>query len=116
MTKQLCYDVTWIVISAIIGFVVIRCYFYYIDKQVHLIVKEPEKANKSVIKILAAGFGAAYVAMLFPNAKETLDFNFYSWQVQLYSITKAIVFLCAIGFGSITGGTFLAKFKGKQDA
>ncbi len=106
---------TPIIISVIAGAVFLRCYFYYIDKQVHLIVKQPEKANKSIIKILAVGFGSAYVAMLFPNAKETLDFNFYSWQIQLYSITKAIVFLCAIGFGSITGGTFLAKFKGKTD-
>ena len=112
---KICYDITFIVVASIFGFLTLRGYFYYIDKQVGAIVKQPEKTNKSIIKILAAGFTAAYIVMLFPNSKETLDFKFYQWEIQLYAVTKALVFLCAIGFGAITGGTYLAKLKGKAD-
>jgi len=112
---KICYDITYIAIASIFGFLILRGYYYYIDKQVGVIVKQPEKANKSIIKILAAGFTAAYIVMLFPNSKETLDFKFYQWDVQLYAITKSLVFLCALGFGAVTGGTYLAKIKGKTD-
>lgn len=112
---KICYDITFIVIAVIFAFCALRAYYYYIDKQVNIIVKQPEKTNKSIIKILAAGFTAAYIVMLLPNSKETLDFKFYQWEIQLYAVTKALVFLCAIGFGSVTGGTYLAKLKGKSD-
>lgn len=114
---KICYDFTFIVIviAVIFAFAGLRAYYYYIDKQVNIIVKQPEKTNKSIIKILAAGFTAAYIVMLFPNSKDTLDFKFYQWEIQLYAVTKALVFLCAIGFGSVTGGTYLAKLKGKSD-
>jgi len=76
----------------------------------------PEKTNKITVKILAAGFVIAYGAMLLPPAKETLDFQVYHVSIQLYSITRALIFLGMIGFGLITGGTYLSNFKGKQDA
>ena len=114
MTK-VCYDITYIIISGIFIFASLKAFYYYVDKQVKVIVNQPQKTNKSIVKVLALGLGSAYVAMLFPQAKETLDFKFYSYTIQLYSITKAIVFLGAIGFGSISGGTILARFKGKTN-
>lgn len=77
-----------------------------------MVVNKPEKTNKITVRVLAAGFTLAYAAMQIPTAKETLDFHVYTVSIELYSLTKAIIFLGMIGFGLITGGTFLSNIKG----
>ena len=113
---KLCYDITMVVIVFLVCGSGILAYYLYIESQVRKIVNTPEKTNKITIKILAAGFAMAYGAMLLPPARETLDFQIYHISIQLYSITRALIFLGMIGFGLITGGTFLSNIKGKQDA
>jgi hypothetical protein len=92
-------------------------YFYdrFIDRQIKKVVTKPEAKNKITIKILAVGFSAAYCVMLFPMAKDTLDFQVYQTKIELYSITKALIFVAALTFGAISGGASLANIKGKQE-
>jgi len=79
-------------------------------------VKKPDSINKITIKVLAAGFTAMYCVMLLPTSKEALDFQVYGLKIELYALTKAIIFLVALGLGSITGGSELSKLiKGKSD-
>lgn len=114
--KPTCLDVTNIVIVLIFCVSGMVCYYLYIDHHIRMLSKAPEKKNKITVKILAAGFSMAYAAMLLPTAKETLDFQIYKISIELYSITKALIFLGMVGFGLITGGTYLSNVKGKQDA
>ena len=116
MTAKLCYDITTVVIVFLLCASGIVAYYLYIDSQIKKVVSMPEKTNKITIKILAAGFTMAYAAMLLPTAKETLDFQVYHISIELYALTKALLFLGMLGFGLITGGTYLSNFKGKQDA
>lgn len=109
-----CYDVTIVIIIAIVCGAVLKGYYIFLDHQFKMLHQAPEKKNKITVKILAAGFAMAYIAMLAPTAKETLDFQVYKVHVELYSVTKALLFLGAIGFGLITGGTFLTNIKGRQ--
>jgi hypothetical protein len=105
-----CVDYTYWGVITILCVTGIIVYYLYLDAQFKKAVKTPEKANKITIRVLAAGFTLAYGAMLLPTSKETLDFHLYSFNVQLYSITRAIIFLGMIVTALITGGTYLAKF------
>lgn len=113
--KEICYDVTGIIIAAIFGACALCMYYIYIYNRIRDIVDMPEKTNKITIKILASGFTVAYFAMMLPVFKETLDFDVYNVQVRLFYIVRLILFFGMIIFGLVTGGTFLANFiKGKQ--
>lgn len=116
--KQPCLDYSSVIIVIIVFILCvsgIAGYYLYIEHQVKMLTKEPEKKNKITINILAAGFTMAYAAMLMPTAKETLDFIIYGLKVELYSLTKALIFLGMIVTGLVTGGTAIAsKIKGKQ--
>jgi hypothetical protein len=101
-------------ITTIICLVLLYLYWKFIDTQITKVVNKPEAKNKITVKILAVGFSAAYCIMLFPMAKETLDFQVYSVRIELYSVTKALIFVAALTFGSITGGASLSNIKGKQ--
>ncbi len=99
-------------IVTVICVALITGYYFYIDYQIKMLAKRPEKKNKITVRVLAAGFSMAYSAMLLPTAKETLDFQVYAVHVELYYLIRAIIFLGAIGFGLITAGTFLSNIKG----
>ena len=107
-----CIDYTQIVTVVLISFALLTAYYKYIDYQVKMLAKRPEKKNKITVRVLAAGFVVAYGVMLFPTAKETLDFQIYSMKIELYNIIRAIIFLGALTFGLITGGTYLSNIKG----
>lgn len=112
LAKTTCIDYTELIVVTIVCVSLLVAYYLYIDNQVKMIKDKPEKTNKITVRILAAGFTLAYAAMQIPTAKETLDFHVYSLSVELYSLTKAIIFLGMIGFGLVTGGTFLSNIKG----
>lgn len=107
-----CVNYTQILGVGIVCISLLVAYYIYIDHQIKMATKQPEKTNKITIRVLAAGFTLAYAAMQIPTAKETLDFHVYSLSIELYSVTKALIFLGMIGFGLITGGTFLSNIKG----
>lgn len=110
--RETCVNYTQIIGVSIICVSLLVAYYIYIDHQIKMATNKPEKSNKITIKVLAAGFALAYGAMLVPTAKEALDFQFYSIRIELYSLTKALMFLGMIGFGLLTGGTFLSNIKG----
>lgn len=81
-----------------------------------MLANKPDTKNKITVRVLAAGFTMAYSIMLLPTSKEALDFFIYGLKIELYAITKAMIFLGALGFGLITGGTALSTLiKGKTD-
>jgi len=110
--REACVNYTQIIGVGIVCVSLLVAYYFYIDHQVKMAANKPEKSNKITIKVLAAGFALAYGAMLVPTAKDTLDFQIYSMRIELYSLTKALIFLGMIGFGLLTGGTFLSNIKG----
>lgn len=112
MATTVCVDYTELIIVTIVCLALLVAYYLYIDHQIKMVVNKPEKTNKITVRVLAAGFTLAYAAMQIPTAKETLDFHVYTVSIELYSLTKAIIFLGMIGFGLITGGTFLSNIKG----
>ncbi len=120
--NNLCPDFTKFVIANALITVMIcfaalmafKYYYKFIDQQILKVVAKPESKNKITFKVLAVGFGAAYGVMILPLAKEALDFTVYTVKVELYSVTKALVFIGMITFGALTGGTQLANIKGKQ--
>lgn len=112
--KHNCVDWTNVIIVFIICTSGIAGYYIYIEYHIKMYKESPEKKNKITVKILAAGFSMVYALMLLPTSKETLDFQIYKMHIELYAITKAIIFLGLITFGLITGGTYLSNFKGKQ--
>lgn len=111
-TKADCIDYTQLISIFIVCMAFVVGYYIYIDYQIKMVTTKPEKKNKITVRVLAAGFAMAYSAMLLPTAKETLDFQVYQVHVELYFVTRALLFLGMVGFGLITGGTFLSNIKG----
>jgi len=111
-TNEPCIDYTKIIVLIITGCLLLLAYYKYIDYQVKMVTLKPERKNKITVRVLAAGFVAAYLVMLMPMSKETLNFQVYSFKIEMYTTIRAIIFLGAITFGLITGGTFLSNIKG----
>lgn len=115
MKREICYNLTGIIIAGLFLFCGVCVYYIYIYNKVKQIVEMPEKTNKITIQILASGFTVTYFAMMLPVFKETLDFDVYNVQIRLFYVVRLILFFGMIIFGLVTGGTFLANFiKGKQ--
>lgn len=104
-----CIDYTQIITVILVSFVLLTAYYKYLDYQVKMLTKKPETKNKITVRVLAAGFVAAYVVMLLPTSKETLDFQVYSTKIELYNLLKAVIFIGALTFGLITGGTYFSS-------
>lgn len=116
MNKSACFDYTIIVLVCIVCLTCLAAYYFYIDSQIKMLVKEPQTKNKITIRILALGFAMGYSVLLLPFSKDSLDFQFYGLKIELYAVTKAIFLLASLGFGSITGGTGLSTLiKGRTD-
>lgn len=110
-----CIDYTQIITVILVSFALLTAYYKYIDYQVTMLAKRPEKKNKITVRVLAAGFAAAYAIMLTPAAKETLNFQIYSIEIEAYNILKAIIFLCAMAFVVLTGGLWATNIKGTDN-
>lgn len=111
-----CTDYTKIAMVSIVCITLIIGYYLFIEYNVKMLTKKPNSTNKITVRVLAAGFTMAYCIMLLPTSKEALDFQVRGTVIELYSVTKALIFLGAIGFGLITGGTSLSSLvKGKSD-
>lgn len=116
MNKQNCTNYTQIIVVSIVCLTLAIAYYFYIEYKIKMAVNKPDASNKITIQVLAAGFTMAYSIMLLPTSKEALDFQLYGMKIELYSITKALVFLGLLSFGLLTGGTQLSKLiKGKTD-
>ena len=72
-------------------------------------MEQQEESKRITIRVLALGFTAAFGIMQLSMAKDSLDFKVYGHSIELYGVVKAIIFLGMIGFGIITGGTFLVS-------
>lgn len=114
--QEACTNYTQLISISIVCITLLVAYYFYIDYQVRMATNRVTKSNKITIQVLAAGFTAMYAIMLLPTSKEALDFQVYGIRIELYAITKAIIFLIALGLGSVTGGNALSKLiKGKSD-
>jgi hypothetical protein len=109
-----CTDYTQIALVLVVCTTLIVAYYFYIDYQIKMATNKPNASNKITIRVLAAGFTMAYGVMLFPTSREALDFQIYGLKIELYALIKALIFLGALGFGLVTGGTALSTLiKGK---
>jgi hypothetical protein len=77
-------------------------------------LNRPEKSHKITVRVLAAGFSAAWSIMQIPYCKTTLDFVYYGHHIDLFIPVNVILFIGMMGFGVITGGTFLTNIKGND--
>lgn len=111
-----CTNYTQIASVSIVCLTLIVAYYLYIEYHIKMLLNKPATNNKITVRVLAAGFTMAYTIMLLPTSKEALDFQLYGLKIELYAITRAMIFLGALGFGLITGGTFLSTLiKGKTN-
>lgn len=111
-----CTNYTQIALIVVICVTIIAAYYFYIDYQIRMATNKPDTKNKITIRVLAMGFTVAYSIMLLPTSKEALDFQLYGLKIEMYALVKATIFLGALGFGLVTGGTALSTLvKGKTD-
>lgn len=74
----------------------------------------PQRTKKITIRVLSAGFSAAWAVMQLPYSKTTLIFKYYGHEVDLHTPLNVLLFFGMIGFGIITGGRFLTNQKGNE--
>ena len=111
-----CTNYTQVALVVVICVTIIAAYYFYIDYQIRMATNKPDTKNKITIRVLAMGFTVAYSIMLLPTSREALDFQVYGLKIELYAMVKAAIFLGALGFGLVTGGTALSTLvKGKSD-
>lgn len=75
---------------------------------------KPVKSRKITVRVLAAGFSAAWAVMQIPYSKTTLDFVYYGYHIDLFIPVNVILFIGMMGFGIVTGGTYLTNIKGND--
>lgn len=111
-----CTNYTEIALVVVLCVTIIAAYYFYIDYQIRMATNKPDTTNKITVRVLAMGFAVAYTIMLLPTSKDALDFQLYGMKIELYALVKAAIFLGALGFSLVTGGTALSTLvKGKTD-
>jgi len=105
----------WFALAKITIFVVgvIIVLWKYIDNTIRMREGNAQpKSNKISARVKAAGYTGAFIFLQLPYAKTALDFQFYDYSIQLYSIVNAGMLLATLWYGGITGGTYLTNIKG----
>jgi phosphoglycerol transferase MdoB-like AlkP superfamily enzyme len=109
---EICFNYTQLALTSIMVLCALYAYYHYINNHIRKLVNKPEKTNKITIRVLAAGVTAAFLTMQIPYSRTTLDVNYYSYHVDLYTPINIILFLGMIGLNIVVGGTFLTNIKG----